>query len=57
MDGVAVGIQRGLVDGFCQRWVGVDGGVDLIGGELHLEGEPHFCDQLGGIVTNDVGSK
>ena len=57
MDGVAVGIEGGLVDSFCERRVGVDGRVDLVGGELHLKGESHFCDQLGGIVTNDVGSE
>ena len=54
---MAVGIEGGLVDSFCERRVGVDGGVDLVGGEFHLKGKPHFCDELGGIVTNDVGSE
>ena len=32
-----VSIERGLVDGFSESWVCVDGGVNLIGGEFHFK--------------------
>lgn len=54
MDRVAFRREGGLVDHLRHGRVGVDGGVDLVDGELLVESETHLGDKLGGVITNDV---
>ncbi len=46
--------QRRLVDRLAHRRVGVDGGVDFLGGEFLVERQAHLGDQFGGVVADDV---
>ncbi len=57
MDRVSIGIQSGFVDGLSQRWVGVNGGVNVVDGRFQREGEAHFGNQIGGIFADDVGTE
>lgn len=54
MDRVAFRREGGLVDDLRHGRVGVDGGVDFVDGEFLIEGEAHFGDEFGGVVTDDV---
>ena len=36
--------------------MGVDGGVDFLGGEFLVEREAHLGDEFGGVVADDVGA-
>ena len=56
MDRMAFRNAGGFVNGFAQRGVGVDGGVDVVLGQLGGDGEAHLGDQFGGLVTDDVRS-
>ena len=54
MDRVTFRCERGLVNHFRHGRVGVDGCVDFIDREFLIEGETHFRDELGGVVTDDM---
>jgi len=57
VNGVAVCIEGGLVDGLGESWVGVNGGVDVINRGLERKSETHFGDQISGIFTDDVSAE
>ena len=48
--------QRCFVDDLAHRWMRVDRRVDLLAGELLVEGEAHFGDEFGGVLADDVGA-
>lgn len=56
MDRVAFRSKRGLVDHLAHGWMGVDGGVNLCGGEFLVEGEAHLGDQFGGVFPDDMSA-
>ncbi len=45
------------MNSFCESGVGVDGSVYFICGAFHFEGEAHFCDEFGSVVTDDVSAE
>lgn len=57
MNRVALGGVGGLVDGFTEGRVGVNGARDLLVGRLHADGEAEFGDHLGGIRPDDMRAK
>ena len=54
MDGLVVSAGGGPGEGLTHGRVGMDSGVDLIGGDFTLHGQDVLCDQLGGIIANNV---
>lgn len=54
MNRVALCGEGGFVDHFRHRRMRMDGRVDVVDGKLLIEGETHLCDELGGVVTDDV---
>ena len=45
------------MDRFAERWMGMDSGDEFLVGGLHRDRESQFGNHLGGIRTDDVGSK
>lgn len=49
--------QRCLFDSFIQRWVGVAGAGDILGGAAKFHHRNGLSNQSSGIRTNDVYAK
>ena len=52
----ALGRERGFVDRFAERGVGVDGVDDFLGGCFEASGQAHLGDEFGDVLADHVAA-